>query len=269
MVDQLEHNEIILVKKVTSDSRNFKSEVYAIPDDFWTLYNIEEYKYYQFYKYRNSDFFFSKYVIVCESKNDAEILNYLFTTIDIDIDTKGISILNLEGIKFLKYPYYLLQHLKIPYLLVLDKDFFLPYQNDETERSRYSSGFFNYRREFKNDNFIEELIDDVDDRDQLVDLLVGNHSRALDILEKYNVICFKYNLEMDLVNSKRAKQEFYRVLNIPAQHQNSRTILKDRRKVIKRLGVLMRVVRNVPHANLPNSYKRIKKIVKQKATEFL
>ncbi len=48
----------------------------------------------------------------------------------------NISILNLDGVKNLKYPFFLLKDLGIPFSAVVDKDFFTQYKNGSLVKSR-------------------------------------------------------------------------------------------------------------------------------------
>jgi len=179
----------------------------------------------------------------------------------IEIDNLPVSILNLNGIDNLKYPFYLLKELKLPYFIILDKDYFLPYANDELEKSRYESGFPKYRFEYQQDCLVSDLIPSRTDRQQLIELFQSNHSRALDLLEKHNIVCMKYSLEIDLVASKTASGIFFDRLNVPQDSRTSKELLISRKKQIKKLDNLLYVVKNTPHKNLPNSYKRIKRVL--------
>ena len=259
--DQLEHTEIVLFRKVNDDSRGMKTISHQIIQDFWTKHQLEDFKYYQFIKYRNSEFFFAKFIIIVESKNDAEVVRLLLSQSKIDIDLYGVSIINLEGVKNMKYPFYLLSYLKIPYFLILDKDYFIPYSNDDLKLSRNESGFPKYRYEFKNDSLVQELIPRQKDRDVLLSLFKTNHSKAMDFLERFNIICFHYSLEVDLVASDKASDEFYRLLEVPDADKSKKQLLVDRYKQIKKPENLLAVLRHLPHKNLPNSYKRIKKVI--------
>jgi putative ATP-dependent endonuclease of OLD family len=180
------------------------------------------------------------------------------------LDINGVSILQLDGIKGLKYPYYLLKYLNIPYTLIVDKDFFFQYANDSAADSRYTTGFYKYKKTFSPSSnvLIEEIVTKAQDRADLLQLLNSNHSRSLDFLEGYNVICLNYNLEMDLVASTIAQSIIYDYLEVPLQNQNTSYLLNDKRKALKGLALLLHVVENLPHKNLPNSYKRIVKVLK-------
>ena len=87
--------------------------------------------------YRNSDFFFANYIIFAESKNDVEVIKFLAKSKNIDLDLYGISLINIDGIKNLPYPFHVVRNLNLPYTIILDKDYFIPYLNDELD----SSGF--------------------------------------------------------------------------------------------------------------------------------
>ena len=159
-----------------------------VPVNFWEKYDLEEFKYYQFYRYRNSEFFFAKFIVVVESKNDAEVVKYLLHDKGVDVDLFGVSIINLGGVKNLAYPYYLLKHLKIPHFIIVDKDFFVPYSNGELKQSRARSGFPKYKKEYQSTDLIKEIISKENDRDKLLELFSSNHSKAMDLLESYNIL---------------------------------------------------------------------------------
>ena len=57
LIDTLRHENIVLVRR-RPDKRGFVSHIRQLPNDFWNKYNIEEYKHYQYFNYKNSDFFF-------------------------------------------------------------------------------------------------------------------------------------------------------------------------------------------------------------------
>jgi len=262
MCDQLNHEEIILIRKEDDSQRGFITKLYQIPNDFWEKHDLECFKYYQFYKYRNSEFFFSKYIIIVESKNDAEIIKKLLEKMKIDINRKGINILDLGGVLNIKYPYYLLKYLKIPFFIIVDKDFFIPYENDKLDDSRYRSGFPKYKLKYKDESFIDELIPNVSDKGKLLSLFNKNHSKAMDILEKYDMISFKYSLEIDLIASNIAREIYFNILDISEQkNQCSRFLLINRKNQIKKIEHMLKVIDRLPHKNLPNSYKRIKRIL--------
>lgn len=263
VIDSLDHSNIVLFRKEPDSIRGFKTITTQVHDDFWIRHNISELQYYKFHNYRNSDFFFSRLVIIVESSIDAEVVKQLLLQRNIDIDDYPVSVLNIDGIDNIKYPTYLIKDLGIPYLLIVDKDFFTPYLNDSLGESRYLNGFPKYANSFTNLSFIKYLIPIETERDTLLTLLKRNHSKALDLLEKHSIICMKYSLDVDLVASDTASNLFYEQLNIPNEDRTKYELLVNRYKQIKKLPHLTKVIENTPHRNLPNSYKRIKKVVER------
>lgn len=263
IIDSLGHENIILFRKQKDQSRGFYTEVAQVRYDFWIHYDIEQLKYYKFHNYRNSDFFYSRLIIIVESSTDAEVVKQLLMQRGLDIDDYPVSILNLDGIHNLKYPFFLLKELGLSYVLIVDKDFFVDYSNGNLKESRYGNGFPKYSSSYSDEDFVKNIITSRSERNDLLALLRSNHSRALDLLEKHNLICMKYNLETDLVASDTASQLFFGKLNVPPANQSKYELLVNRHKQIKSPENLSYVVANTPHKNLPNSFKRIKNVLER------
>jgi predicted ATP-dependent endonuclease of OLD family len=257
-IDNIPHTNITLVKKITDATRGIKSVIKTIPDTFFTDHNLEEFRYYQYHYYRNSDFFYSNFVILVESKNDAEVIKELASKLGVNLDLHGVSIINIDGVKNLPYPFYTVKSLGLPYLIILDKDYFLPYQNDELKLSLDSRGFPKYKNEYTRNTIIQSLIPDQRDRDALLPLLRTKHKEALDLLENYNIICMNYNLEADLICSQAAVLEYCNILNIQPPNQTTLELLTKNNKAIKKIDNLLTVLKKLENRNLPNSYKRIR-----------
>jgi len=258
IVDNIDHKHITLVRKVKDIQRGFKSEAYKLKQSFFEDHNLEEFKYYQFHHYRNSDFFFANYIIIAESKNDVEVIKFLAKNKKIDLDLYGISLVNIDGVGNLAYPFHIVNDLKLPYLLILDKDYFLPYQNDELDLSRNSNGFPKYRNEFSNGTLLNDLIPQKQDRDRLLHLLNTNHTRALDHLDRFNIICMNFNLEMDLLCSSAAVEEMSKILSLNNTESNVKFLLESRGKAIKKIDKILSVLYEIQVKNFPTSYKRIR-----------
>lgn len=259
IVDNLEHSNIILFKKEKDEKRGFRTICSQISSDFWVRNKIEEFRYYQFYNYRNSDFFYSKFVIITESKTDAEVIKFMLKKLNIDIDAKGISIINLEGVKNLKYPFYLINELDMKYLIILDKDYFIPYLNDKLDDSRDINGYPKYRYEYKKNSLIDKFITEPSEKDLLMEAFKKNHSTAMNILEKHNIICFRFMLEIDLIVSKVAREKFYDLCSLSGDKRNQRNLLTNHKKQIKNLSNILAVLKGLPKTNYPNTYKRLSK----------
>jgi len=232
LIDQLKHEQIILFRKIEDVRRGFKTNVTFIPNNFFNKHGLEEFKYYQFHHYRNSDIFYAKYVIIVESKNDAQVVKLLAEKQQINLDLLGISILNLDGVDNIKYPIFLLKELNIPSLLIIDKDYFLPYYDSDLSSSRDTSGFPKYKYEYNSDCIIDTLIPKAAERTALLRRFKENHSKALDILENNNIVCMKYSLDNDLVASNIGASLFYDRLNVPANARNKQELLIRRYKQI-------------------------------------
>jgi len=127
----------------------------------------------------------------------------------------------------------------------------------------YTNGFFNYRNTYHNEQLIPEIIDNQIKRTQIEGLLTSNHSRALDLTLEFDVLCMKYNMEMDLVASTTARNLIYQKLNIPEADRNTNNLLTNFEGSLKKLDLLLYVITNLPHQNLPNSYKRLIKRFKE------
>lgn len=260
-VDNIEHHKITLVRKTNDSIRGFKSTVSTLPQDFFTKYNIEEFKYYQYHGYRNSDFFYAKRVILVESKNDAEVIKSLARRESVDLDLEGISLINIDGVRNLNYAFHLIKELEIPYTLILDKDYFIPYLNDDLASSRNVQGLPKYRYEYKTDCIIDILINNQRDKTDLLRLFETNHSKALDLTENYNIIVMNYNLEMDLICSDKSVEKYCEIFNVINPDNNRKYLLEQRHQQIKKIEHILTVLESIENNNLPNSYKRIRKLL--------
>lgn len=259
MIDELTHDEVVLCRRQSSATRGFETNTMQFDDSFWSRTGFSRDQYYEFYRRRNSEFFFSDFVILTESPIDGEIIRDLLRQTGLDLAAHGVSILSFDGVKSLPYAYHLLREMKFPFATIVDKDYFSPYLHDELEKSRDSRGFPRYRKEFKTTTLLNYMVPDARERDKLLGLLHSNHSRAMDILEKYNVFCFKWFIEADLVNCGVALDELYKVMKVPKNDRSTTELLRNRKKQLKKLETLLPVVRVLPPSNLPNSYKRLRK----------
>lgn len=258
IVDNVDHKHITLVRKVKDEQRGFKSEVFKLKQSFFEDHNLEEFKYYQFHHYRNSDFFFANYVIFVESKNDAEVVKYLAKTKKIDLDLYGVSLIDIGGVKNLAYPFHIVKDLNLPNTVILDKDYFIPYLNDELNNSRDAEGLPKYKYEFKRGTLLSALIPSASEQEKLLGLFKTNHSKALDHLEKFNIICMNYSLEIDLLCSDLAVKEMSKILNLNSAQSNRHFLLTERHKVIKDIKNILNVLEKLQVINYPNSFKRIR-----------
>lgn len=95
----------------------------------------------------------------------------------------------------------------------------------------------------------------------MLKMLKDNFSRALDTMEKHNILSMRYSLEIDLVSSDKGAELYYDKLEVPAAKRNKHELLVNRKRQIKKIENILHVVNSLPNKNLPNSYKRIKKVL--------
>ncbi|WP_440960232.1 ATP-dependent nuclease [Paenibacillus nitricinens] len=262
IIDQLDHHKVILVKREYDNKKNVQSNLYQLSKSFFEDNGIKEFSYYQFFNYRNSEFFFSKIVILAESKNDAQVIDHLLARYNIDTIKNGISILNLEGVKNFRYPYYLLEQLKIPRMMVVDKDFFTNYKNNSLDQSRDVNGFPEYKGNLNKKKFLKNLTKKESSVVKFEDYLSNNkHTEILNFLEDYNIVCMKYNLECDLISTSQGKAQYWEELNISSKERTTNKLLLENSEKIKDINILMKVLSGISKNGLPHSYKRIPKII--------
>lgn len=259
IVDELNHEDIILVRRINNSDRGFVSTVSQLDNNFWEMHNIGEFKHYDFFKYRNSDFFFSKHVIVVESTTDAQVVEKLISP-KLKDDFYYVSILNLNGVKNLKYPYFLLKDLHIPFSIVVDRDFFTPYLHDRLADSRAdNTGLPQYANRIDDRNpVINAIFTDATQKEKLRSIFEKSYSVSYDYLKQFKIYSMQYCLEMDLTCSKKARDEYYRILNIPIDERNQKSLLISSKKNIKNPENIFKVLENISIVEYPISYKKIK-----------
>ena len=259
MLDSLEHEEVALCRRVASNTRGFEITVTQLPRTFWNDIGVDRSKYYNFHRRRNSEFFYADFVILTESPIDADLIRYLVEDGGLEFSKYSVSIISLDGVDSLPYAYHLLRKLEINFCTVVDKDYFLPYINDDLETSRDARGFPRYRQQFKASCLIDVMLPDAVKRADLLSLFFTNHSRALNILEDVGVFCFRYSMEIDLVGSATAQTVLYARLSVPVAEQTPRGLLIGQKKPLKKVETILGTTKALSPGSLPNSYKRIRK----------
>lgn len=234
LVDELQHEDIILIRRKKDSKRGFKSVLSQLQKNFWEKYGLEEFKHYQFFNYKNSDFFFSKYVVIGESKNDIQVIKKLIES-KIQNVIADVSFLELGGIEFLKYPYFLLKELEIPYMMVVDKDVFFDYKNGKVDESRdVKSGLPKYKYEMKDNIVLKDIFKTDQEMRKIERLNSQGYKKFVDEIKKYNILSMNYCLEMDLMCSKRAREIYYMEKNILPEHQTQKVYISKSKKSNKR-----------------------------------
>ena len=267
IIDRLGHEAIALCRKKRGEKRDVVTCITQTGQDFMERYGIEEERYYSFFDFKNSDFFFSNFIIITESTNDCKVVQHLLEKSGVDIEALGISLIPLNGEKSIKYPYAISCELKIPFLCVVDRDVFQPYKEDSRESSLNAEGIPEYKDELKKGAPILDLIDERDKKDLMISFRNSKYKEGLTILEKYNIISMKYALEVDLVTCASYCTGFYNVLNVPPEKQNRSHLLKCKGNVIKKYSIITKVIDEQGTKNLPTSYRHIINYVKEHVTK--
>lgn len=270
IIDQLNHEQVVLFRKVHDEQRHcgFRTEARYITTDFWTVNDLHEFNYYQFHRYKNSELFFAKYVIIVEGKSDQQVVQKLLEDEGYKLENYGISILPLDSVDNLKYPYLLLKALEIPTLAIVDKDYFLDYLNDDWEQSLDNFGYPKYKNEYSTGCLIHDMIPTQRERAHLLTALLENHTGALNILERHSIVSMKHSLEVDIVATRQGREAYYEILHIPENKRYEKFLLYNNYRSIKKIGIILQVLSRLPKNSLPRSYSRIKKIVTEKIRDI-
>lgn len=270
IVDALDHQDIVLVRREKDEKRGFYSSTAQLPDDFWNLHNIAELKHYNFFRYRNSDFFFAKYVIITESITDAQVIERLIEPQLGDL-YYNVSVLNLDGVKNLQYPFFLLSDLGIPFTAVVDKDVFLPYKNGKLAASRDSQTFLpEYSSTLNRKNPVLNAIFNTDElKNELQTHVNESYTTFINYIKRYNILSMQYCLEMDLIATDKASQLYYDYYNLTGDKRNKKSLLIERKDAVKDPAVLLEVFDGLNPSEYPFSFKKIKNILLKKINESI
>lgn len=267
MVDELDHEEVVLCRRTTSATRGVEVKTTQIKSAFWAGQGFDRERYYLFHRQRNSDFFFASHVVLVESPIDGEVIKYILSQEGIDQSAFAVSVYSVGGVKSLPYAYKLLRELGMSFSVVVDKDYFMPYLNDERKTSLDPRGFPKYRKELKADSLLDDMLPDAAKRTELLEKFHSNHSRAMEILDKVGVYCFRWAMEVDLVASNTAESLLHDQLNVPQADRSTLELLSNRGKSLKKLETVLSVLRQLPKRNYPHSYARIRKSLPKEIRE--
>ncbi len=262
LINELAHEDILLLRRTPDSKRGFISSATQLPSNFWEKYHIEEFKHYQYFNYKNSDFFFSKYVVLGESKNDCQVFEKLIEK-ELKDKIADVSFLDAGGVENIKYPYYLLKELKIPFITIVDRDYFFEYQNNNilNDSRNPNTGLPNYSNFLRNDPVINDIFPTQVLKDKLVENSRAGYRKFFDFISHYNILSMNYCLEMDLTCSSAARSMYYQKLDIPESRQSQKTLLVDNQKGIKRAERILSIVDALPARSMPESYIKIKNAI--------
>lgn len=267
MIDALSHEQVVLCRRVRSSTRDIETRITQLPEDFFASKDIDRDAYYKFHRRRNSEFFFADFVVVTESPIDAAVISELLVDSGVSMEDLNMTVLPLDGVENLENVFHLLRTLDIASAFVVDKDYFLPYIGATLKESRDANGFPKYAAELKSDSVVEHLFPREADRLNLLSLLMGNHSAAMEMLAKVNFFCFRWSLEIDLVAAQTPRERLFdlcRVYN--ADERTTKELLMNRTKQLKRQDILIPVITGLQPIKLPNSYKLLRRSLPAKAS---
>lgn len=83
MVDELDHEEVVLCRRVASTTRGVEVTTRQIKSAFWAGQGFDRERYYLFHRQRNSDFFFASHVVLVESPIDGEVIKHILNEEDV------------------------------------------------------------------------------------------------------------------------------------------------------------------------------------------
>lgn len=265
IVDELNHEDIVLVRRVIDNARStqagFHTETKQIGEDFWRSHSIEELKHYNFFRYRNSDFFFARYVILTESITDAQVIERI---IGGELGQKNyyVSIVNMNGVDNIAYPFFLLKDLGIPFSVVVDKDFFVGYLNGKLEESRDQETCLPmYSTEVKRNKVIKAVFNDVERAEKLNDVVKQSYTRFFDYVCAYGFLPMQYCLEMDLVDNRYSRELYFNHYELEGDQRNNHSLLCERKNAIKDPTVLVPIVEKLLPKEYPYSFKKIRNVL--------
>lgn len=257
IIDRLGHESIVLCRKVKGDTRDIVTTVSQTSEDFWGKYEMQEERYSSFFEYKNSDFFFSNYVIITESSIDSGIITHILEKSGIHPTETGITFIPANGEKNIKYPYAIVKELNIPFFCVVDRDVFQPYNAENRKASINERGVPTYRAELKTSSPICGIILDSDKQTLLEHLKSGRYEQALNVLGKYSIIVMRYAIEIDLLTCTSFFESFCDVLNVLPENRSPYFLAMEKSNVIKRLDIICAVLDRSSMRNLPTSYRAV------------
>ena len=267
LIDELKHEDILLVKRKMDSKRAFISSIKQVPIDFWDNYDIKESAHYNFFNLKNSEFFFAKHVVICESPIDAYVMETLIRPF-IKNDIADISFIVLDGVNNLAYPYYLLKVLSIPFSIVVDHDFFFDYKNQKSEDSRNRYGLPEYKSTITSLDTKRRIIDDVFNKN--VDKLeqAKGYRKFFELIEPAHFYSMMYCLEIDLVCSSKARDVYYEILKLPNDKRKQKILLTENHKAIKKRENVLEVINRLKPINYPESFNKIKNAIIKDMTNY-
>lgn len=258
VVDSLDHEQVVLCRRIKGKTRGLEAQIRQIPSDFFTRHKLDRDAYYKFHRRRNSEFIFADFVTVTESPIDSAVILALLQEAGADPAELGMSVVALDGVDQIPHMFHILRELGIANAFVVDKDYFLPYKNGERKASLDSKGYPQYKAEAKTDSLLAALFPKASDRSKVVAQLAGNHQQAMASLREVGFFCFRYAMEIDLVVAQEPRKRLFDRLNVPDADRTELHLLTVKSKAIKRQEALVPILAGLTPMSLPYSYKALR-----------
>ncbi|MDL5488255.1 ATP-dependent nuclease [Microbacterium wangruii] len=259
IVDALDHEQVILCRRVVGKTRGLESQLSQVGSDFFVRNGIDRAAYYRFHRRQNSEFLFADFVVVTEGPADTAVVTTLLQDAGADAAALGINIVTLGGVTSISHMYHLMRELQVASAYVVDKDYFLPYSKSDRASSLDSTGYPQYQPIAKSGTLLPVLFPKPSDQAALVAHLQGNHTKAMQMLQTVGFFCFRYALEVDLVVGQKTRGRLFAKLNVPSGDQNESHLLTKRYKGLKSLEAIVDAISGIAPASLPNSYKALRR----------
>lgn len=258
VVDSLDHEQVVLCRRIKGKSRGLEVQIRQIPSDFFAKHKLDRDSYYKFHRRRNSEFIFADFVTVTESPVDSAVVLALLQEAGEDVAELGMSVVALDGVDQIPHMFHILRELGIASAFIVDKDYFLPYKNGERKASQDSKGYPQYKPEAKSGSLLRVLFPKVADQSKVVAQLAGNHQQAMATLREVGFFCFRYAIEVDLVVAQETRNRLFDRLKVPAADRTEAHLLIEKAKAIKRQEALLPVLTALKPTSLPYSYKALR-----------
>lgn len=266
LIDELSILDIILVRRDYTLEK-ITSNIAQVSPTFFTDHSLKDYQFSQFFYTKNSDFFFSKYVIVGESKNDCQVFIKLIQS-EIKDKLSDISFLSSDGVNNMQYIYFLLKELKIPFIIIVDKDFFFKYSQDTLANSRSPKNGLPLYSSNLNHNIIIDSIFSESVKQKILNHS-KNHTDFLSIIAPTTIISMHYCLEMDLTCSSKARDVYYKQLSVPNNKRTQKILLTEYSNSIKKISNILGVLNEIPVSSYPKSYLSIKRRIIKDINKYI
>lgn len=259
IIDALGHDDIVLVRRIKDTKRPYISKVTQLSRDFWTQNGLQAEQHYRFFKLRNSEFFFAKFVILVESTTDAQVIEHMISA-KLGDAFYDVSIIALDGVKSIKYPYCLLKDLEIPFVAIVDRDMITEYrQGNKLKESRGTDGFPEYTNQLSMLNPLAKLLFNTEDEKLVInEALQGSYTSLFSYMETKHIYIMQYCLEMDMLTSDKIAEAYYDELKIPTEKRSIKYLLENNAGAIKEVKHLIPVLQAVAPKDYPYSFKKIR-----------